>query len=181
MFVTIMNIISGTAKGKKILVPESAKPVKSIVIQSIFSTLGNTVKNKNCLDLFAGSGILGLEALSREAATCDFVDSNPEAIEHITTNIKNAGFERSAEAIKNDAGKFIRNTNKKYTLIFLDPPYDNPVTHILKTLYEIAKKNCVVVFPHGINQNLTDSINLFTKLKSRNFGKTVIDYYTLDK
>ncbi|MBU1104961.1 RsmD family RNA methyltransferase, partial [Patescibacteria group bacterium] len=62
-----MHITSGIAKNRLISVPESAKPIKGIVLNSIFSTIGDEIKNKRCLDLFAGSGALGLEALSRGA------------------------------------------------------------------------------------------------------------------
>ena len=179
-----MYITSGIAKNRKILVPEIAKPVKSIVLNSIFSTLGEDIKNKKCLDLFAGSGALGLEALSRGASFCKFVDDDYDAISCLRTNVSNAKLSNSSEVERTDAVKYVENTNDKYDLIFLDPPYNSPITHILKNIYSVANKNCIIIYlcANAKNESGEDKpINNFTQVKAKNFGKTSIKYLVLDK
>lgn len=177
-----MNIVSGIAKGKKILIPESAKPVKGIVLNSIFSTIGDKIKDKICLDLFAGSGALGLEALSREAKFCKFIDSDYDAISCLRTNIANTNFSSLANVEKIDALKYIENTGDRFDIIFLDPPYNSPITHILKNIYCVANSGCIIIYlcAKGTRSN-EELIHNFSLVKDKSFGKTTIKYLVLDK
>ncbi|MBU4380902.1 RsmD family RNA methyltransferase [Candidatus Parcubacteria bacterium] len=177
-----MHITSGIAKNRLISVPESAKPIKGIVLNSIFSTIGDEIKNKRCLDLFAGSGALGLEALSRGAKFCKFSDSDYNAISCIKTNVANANFSNLANVEKIDAVKYIGNTTDKFDIIFLDPPYNSPITHILKNIFGVASGNCVLVYlcDSKTKNEQTEAVN-FNLTKLRKFGKTTIQYFVLDK
>lgn len=174
----MLRITTGTAKNRRLNTPniEGYRGVQEIVKQAVFSILGEEIKNKACLDLFAGSGNVGLEALSRGAASCDFVDEHPEAVRVIEENAIKCGFdENQVQIIRNHAVKFVGNTENKYDIIFLDPFYhDTSHIFLMKNIEEILNKNGTVVFFHGeqldINKIIKD-----TELKvvdTRKFGKS---------
>jgi len=175
----MLRITTGKAKNRKLKSPnvEGYRGVQEVVKQAVFSILGEKVENAVCLDLFAGSGNVGLEALSRGAKHCDFVDEAPQAIKSIEENIVKCGFEMDTEAqvIRSNAVKFAANTEKKYDIIFLDPFYED-TSHIflMKNLEEILNNDGTIIFFHGeqldINKVLKD-----TQLKvidERKFGRS---------
>jgi len=173
----MLRITSGTAKNKRLKVPEiqGIRPVQEIVKLAIFSIIGEKVDDARCLDLFAGSGNLGLEALSRGALWCDLVDEQWNARMSIQENIKNCGFEEKAEAHMSDAVKFVANTSDKYDIIFVDPFYeDSAHKFLVKNLGEILEKDGLIFFLHGEKldiENLLQDSNLKID-DQRKYGKT---------
>lgn len=117
-----MRVISGKYKGKNIegFNIEGTRPTMDRVKESFFGSIQMKVPNSICLDLFAGSGSLGLEALSNGAKKCYFVDKNPIAIKTLKKNLN--GIENSI-IYHDDYHNFLNNTSEKFDLIFLDPPY----------------------------------------------------------
>ena len=177
----MLRITTGLAKNIKLKTPSipDFKAVQEVAKSSIFSIIGDKVINACCLDLYAGSGNLGLEAISRGAAYCDFVDKHPEAKKAILENISKCKFENKTEFLFKDSVKYVANTMKKYDLIFVDPFYER-MSHIflLKNLYEILALKGLIIFFHGENLILEDMIK-DTALKivdSRRFGKS---YFSL--
>jgi len=112
-----VRVIAGQHKGRRLQSPPGARPTADRVKEALFSILGDRVPGARVLDLFAGSGALGIEALSRGAAEATFVDDDERAIRTIRTNL--AG----AVAIRRDAVSFLRSASDQYDLVFLDPPY----------------------------------------------------------
>jgi 16S rRNA (guanine966-N2)-methyltransferase len=172
----MLRITSGLKKNKRLKTPqiEGFRGVQEIVKNAIFSILGEKVENANCLDLFAGSGNLGLEALSRGAAQCDFVDENYYSIGAIMENVKDCDFDHRSEITKGSAVKFAANTEKTYDIIFLDPFYDDTSHVFLMTnLEEILNPQGKIVFFHGEKLEIEKVIKN-TKLKvetQRKFGR----------
>lgn len=118
-----MRIIAGKAGRTAIKVPSAvARPTTDFVRQALFSILAERVEHARVLDLFAGSGALGLEALSRGAASCTFVDEHRQATVVIGENLKKARLE-GGHAIKADVVSFLKRDAATYELIFADPPY----------------------------------------------------------
>lgn len=118
-----MRIIAGKAGRIAIKVPAAVtRPTTDFVRQAVFSILGDRVGNSRILDLFAGSGALGLEALSRGAATCTFVDEHRQASLVIEENLKKARLS-GGHAVKSDVATFLKRDAATYDLIFADPPY----------------------------------------------------------
>jgi 16S rRNA (guanine966-N2)-methyltransferase len=118
-----MRIIAGKAGRIAIKVPSAvARPTTDFVRQAVFSILGESVTNARVLDLFAGSGAIGLEALSRGAASCVFVDEHRQACSVITENLAKTRLE-GGRAVKTDAATFLKRDTSTYNLIFADPPY----------------------------------------------------------
>ena len=118
-----MRIIAGKAGRLAIKVPLAvARPTTDFVRQAIFSILGERVLNARVLDLFAGSGAIGLEALSRGAASCVFVDAHRQACATITSNLTSSGL-AGGHPVKAEAAAFLKRDAATYDLIFADPPY----------------------------------------------------------
>lgn len=123
-----MQVLTGKVKGKKLKVPSSkrVRPTTSRVKKSIFDKLGN-IDGLKALDLFAGSGSLGIEALSKNASYVTFVEKDSSSVRMINENIQNCGFENYAKVINSDykkALKYFTRKNEKFDLIFFDPPYE---------------------------------------------------------
>jgi 16S rRNA (guanine966-N2)-methyltransferase len=118
-----MRIIAGKAGRIAIRVPPAvARPTTDFVRQAIFSILGERVENARVLDLFAGSGAIGLEALSRGAASCVFVDEHRQASAVIAENLAKTRLE-GGRVVKAEAVSFLKRDAASYDLIFADPPY----------------------------------------------------------
>ena len=118
-----MHIISGKYRGKKLkgFEVDGTRPTMDRVKESLFGMIQSYVGDSRVLDLFAGSGALGLEAISNGAREAYLVDNNFEAIKVIRDNIKN--MDDDIKVIKSDYKKFLKETNEKFDIIFLDPPY----------------------------------------------------------
>jgi 16S rRNA (guanine966-N2)-methyltransferase len=121
-----MRVIAGRWGGRRLQAPPGAatRPTSDRVREALFSVLGDRVAAARVLDLFAGSGALGIEALSRGAAEATFVDSAPAAIRAVTANLQALGAE--AEVRRVDARRFLSGASaaaRQYDLVFLDPPY----------------------------------------------------------
>ena len=120
-------MIAGRFGGRRLTAPagRATRPTSDRVREALFSTLGD-VEDARVLDLFAGSGALGIEALSRGAARATFVDSAPAAVRAVRTNVEALGLSDAAEVRRQDARAFLRTAQKahhEYDLVFLDPPY----------------------------------------------------------
>ena len=118
-----MRIIAGRAKGHQLKVPrEVSRPSTDRVRESVFGVLMERLPEARVLDLFAGSGTLGLEALSRGAATCTFVEQNRHAVKTISDNLKKTRLE-GGTVVNRTVEDFLKNERQSYDLIFADPPY----------------------------------------------------------
>lgn len=158
-----MRIISGTARGTKLvtLQGENTRPTLDRVKEALFSIIQNKILDANVLDLFSGSGALGLEALSRGAKTAVLCDNNIEAIKIISQNIEKTKMKDKTIVIKNNYIKCLetlKNKNMKFNLIFLDPPYKtNFATDALKriiTLDLISKDGCIIIETEDENKEV---------------------------
>src|SRR3990167_11346950 len=109
-----LRISAGKYKNRRLSVPASARPVRERIKLAIFSILGDDILNKDCLDLFSGSGNLGLEALSRGAKSCVFVDYDYNSIQSIIENTAKLGIQ--AEIVKEDATKYVTNIHAHYDI-----------------------------------------------------------------
>jgi 16S rRNA (guanine966-N2)-methyltransferase len=163
-----MRVVAGTAKGRKLVTPPGTdtRPTSDRVREAIFNALGSldVVEGSRVLDLFAGSGALGIEALSRGAASAVFVDSNPKAIAAIEANLEATGL--TGRVIRADAHRF---DDGPYELALLDPPYattDDEWKHLLSHL-----DAAVVVVESDREIDLTSRWQL---LRTKRYGSTVV-------
>ncbi len=177
-----MRVISGSAKGRILGAPKGTKirPTSDRVKEAIFNTLAPFIVDSNFLDLFAGTGNMGIEALSRGARHCTFVDSWAQSIKYIRANISMLSFENKCTIIKSDVLKFLERDDNKYNIIFLDPPYNcyliNP---ILENLHKNLLNGGIVVVESENTYELPLEINNLNLVKKIRYGDTQIGYYQI--
>ena len=152
----MMRIITGKAKGVRLssLPGDATRPTSERVKEAIFSSLQFDLEGRRALDLFAGSGQLGLEALSRGAASCTFIDASPEAMAIVKENARKTGFFSDCKYLISDYRTYLRKAGKGdgFTLIFLDPPYAlDAVGDALSRIVaaNVAKPGCLIVCESG--------------------------------
>ena len=126
-----MRVVGGKSGGVPLTVPKrGTRPTSDKVRGALFSMINEFIEGSNCLDLFAGSGALGLEALSRGAESCVFVDMGKESCLAISSNLKKTRLEKGF--VKRQVAKsYIQNCNNAFDVIFADPPYEYPHTDTL--------------------------------------------------
>ena len=172
-----MRIITGKAKGLNLKSPKGFKtrPTADRIKESIFNVLSNLIEfeNLNVFDMFAGTGALGLEALSRGSKFCTFVDNETSSI--IKDNVNRAHFQDFSEIIGGDVFKFLNHTNKIYDLIFCDPPYNIGLWQ--SALKKIDEKNILsingyMIVEHGIDENFFEQLFNLEFLRKLEYGKT---------
>ena len=120
-----MRVISGQRRGAVLFCPENEgiRPTTDRVKENIFNLIQNDIKGKTVLDLFAGSGAMGIEAISRGAKLCVFNDSGKDAADAVRKNLKKTGFFEKAQVSEKDFSDFLDSYGGKFSLVFLDPPY----------------------------------------------------------
>jgi 16S rRNA (guanine(966)-N(2))-methyltransferase RsmD len=176
-----MRVISGTLKGREIkgYTIEGTRPTMDRVKESMFAIIQNNIKGSVCLDLFSGSGNLGIEAISNGAKKCYFVDHNKIAIKIIKNNINNLGVDDKSIVIHDDYKKALENFKKekmKFNIVFLDPPYaDEVINDILNYLYKnnLLKRDAIVVCEYKID-TIKNEYYEIEKEKKYGYKKVVI-------
>ena len=138
-----MRIISGKARGTKLytLEGENTRPTLDRVKESLFNIIQNKIEDANFLDLFSGSGAIGLEALSRGAKKAIFCDSSKSAMEIINKNIKKTHMEENSKVYNLDYKKALREIKEKQDIIYIDPPYKTDFA--MQAINEIIKLNII--------------------------------------
>ena len=177
-----MRIISGKYKGKNLIGfdIEGTRPTMDRVKESLFGMIQNKVKNSVVLDLFAGSGSLGIEALSNGANTVYFIDNNIELINIIKKNTSSMNDE--IHIYKSDyssALEMFKNSNIKFDIIFLDPPYKlNLINDCLEKIvkYDLLNKDGIVVCEY---ENEAIESNIFKLIKEKKYGSKKIKIFEL--
>ncbi len=179
-----MRITSGLVKGFKIKIPagDRVRPAQDIVRQAIFNIIGEFIKEARVLDLFAGSGSLGIEALSRGAAWCDFVDKDKKCAAVIKENLVNTHFDDRAKVYTMSAKRFIDNLVQSEALdnfdfIFLSPPYAQGIDlNLLKKLGKALKGRGLVIFEHAKETEVPAEIDGLKLLDQRTYGAATVSF-----
>ena len=185
-----MKIIAGTYKGRNFFMPEGIRPTQSLTRKALFDLLGQHLAGLTFLDLFAGSGAVGLEALSRGAEKVTFVEKDERSSELIRENLGLLGVpligrDKHAlyEVVEADAFASIKRFSaggKKFDIVFVDPPYSLGLAKkVLKTLgsYDIVTANCIVVIQHEKEEILPEAQGNLVRSEQRKYGSTVLSIY----
>ena len=141
-----MRVIAGAARGRTLRAPKgrTARPTSDRVREALFSSLGEEVVDAVVLDLFAGTGALGIEALSRGAVSAVFVERNTGVATFLGLNLESTGFEESARVVRAEAAAFAsRPTGGPFTLVFCDPPYEEPLADIVELIEILHDKGAI--------------------------------------
>lgn len=173
-----LTISAGAYKKSNLEVPNSADPVKGIVKQSVFNYLGELVREKFIVDLYSGSGNIAIEAISRGAKYAILVENNFDAVKSINNNIKKLNLSDKAELEVKDVLKFIEHSKEDFDIVFADPPYNIPVSHLLNTVHKIIEKDGFFVYFHKSSQ-LETEVKEMKLLRIKKFGKSSYSVYRL--
>jgi len=176
-----MHVTAGAAKGHKIKVPKkiSIRPTQDMVRQAIFSIISGEIKDTKILDLFAGSGALGMEALSRGAHTCDFVDLDLNCCKTIRENLAHFYLQGKGRVTCKSAARFIKSAfPKHYDIVFLDPPYSfMNLPMLILSLSAIIKPNGLVVVEHKKSVKFTQPLDKLIVVDRREYGNTAVTFF----
>ncbi|MFC1855374.1 16S rRNA (guanine(966)-N(2))-methyltransferase RsmD [Thermodesulfobacteriota bacterium] len=188
-----MRIISGKYKGKKLssVKGEKTRPtsdkLKGAIFNVLFSIGGiHSFENMVVLDLFAGTGALGIEAISRGADICYFVDKNRDAIQVIKNNLDMIGASDHAHLILKhfDVGlNILRDMGVKPDIIFMDAPYDKLLTlPAIKNiiLNDTYNSNSIIIAEHSSSEEMPEKIEPFNKVSEKFYGEKVLTFYSLN-
>lgn len=178
-----MRVISGIFKGHQLKTARQLdiRPATDRVKETIFNVLQTrlNLENTRVLDLFAGTGSLAIEALSRYAAFATIVDNSRSAIELIKSNIEKLKLSDKSRIIQADSIKFISKTEETFDLIFADPPYAyDDIILIPEKIFSagLLKQNGFLIIEHSKKTLFTES-SLFTELLKKEFGNTVVTFF----
>lgn len=176
-----MRIIAGTSRGTRLQEPaEVTRPTSDRVREAAFNVLRHVVPNAKVLDLYAGTGALGLEALSRGSQSCTFVDSHPQALACLRKNIAKCRF-TATRIVESDSVQFLeRGRLPTFDLIFADPPYfrDGESDHIGALLaLDLPLSEGGILVLEVESERETPTREGLTFLKRKNYGKTSVLYY----
>ena len=175
-----MRVISGLARGTKLQTLEgvSVRPTTEKVKEAIFSAIQFDIEYSSVLDLFAGSGQMGIEALSRGAKSSVFVDNSDSSIKVIKNNLSKAHLEEKASVLKTDYSSFLATCKDLFDIIILDPPYYKNI------LFDAANKaslflndNGIMICEHPTDIELPDSFNECFLAKRYKYGKIYVSLY----
>lgn len=150
------------------------RPTTDRVKQAIFSTLPVDLEGASVLDLFAGCGNLGIEALSRGALIATFVDASSRSIRAIEKNIDSLKAGERARIIRSEAGPFVRGCTEEFDVVFMDPPYNKGLaSEMVPHVYRLVKTGGVLVVEHSPDEAIP-----VQPWKTRTYGDTMITYCT---
>ena len=179
-----MRVISGKLKGRAIkgFNIEGTRPTMDRVKESVFASIQDKISDSIVLDLFAGSGNLGIEAISNGADSCYFVDSNYECIKVIKDNIKMFDIEKQCILFNgdyHDALRKFRDNKLKFDIIFIDPPYKyqlkNKLLNQIKE-YNLLNDGGIIVFEYQVEEELADNID-FELIRNKKYGDKFVSIY----
>ena len=184
-----MRVISGKARGLKLDTPKNqdVRPTTDRVKESLFNMISSYIMDSNILDLFAGTGSLGIECLSRGAKNCVFVDKSKDSINIVRSNVKKARVENESTILNvdfKDAVKKLSTQNQKFDVIFMDPPYyENMFIECLKSIdeFNLLDEDGIIVVEHDTKDLFEDSIGRLNKSREKKYGNTTLTFYKLEE
>jgi 16S rRNA (guanine966-N2)-methyltransferase len=180
-----VRVIGGSLRRKKLypLRGLRIRPTTDYLRESIFNILASRVEGAVVLDLFAGTGSLGIEALSRGAAWAVFVDREVQAVRSLVKNIAACALEERTTVLKRDILRglgFLKRLGRAFDLVFIDPPYDKGL--VARTMHLLDHSECTaegarVVIEHSVREQLPQQVVRFEKTDQRQHGKSVVSFY----
>ena len=175
-----MRVITGSARGRRLKTPENydIRPTTDNVKESIFNILQFDIEGRRVLDLFAGTGQLGIEALSRGAASAVFIDRDRAAVQIVKDNLRICGL--TGTVLCTDAPEYLKGCGR-FDLIFVDPPYDSGLyDEVLQTInsFDILSEGGIMIVEARRETPLPDMAAPYRKLREYRYGKVKICSYT---
>ena len=179
-----LRIIGGELRGKRLYSArgELIRPTGNRQREAIFNILAHRARETIVLDLFAGTGSLGIEALSRGASYCLFIDNHRTAVSILEQNIRSCKVEAKSEIIRWDLRNrmdYFKTTTSSFDLIFMDPPYNRD--YLLPVLYYLHQSDCLkaganIVVEHSPAESVPEKEAAYTLIDQRRYGKTLVSF-----
>jgi len=177
-----MRVITGKARGIQLKTPVGllTRPTADRVKEALFSIINFDIPGAKVLDLFGGTGQLGIEALSRGAASAVFVDAREESCKLIRENLKRTKLEKEAKVVRSDYLDYLNRCREQYNIIFLDPPYaevflENSIKRI--TEIDILQSDGIIVAERPLGKDLPWEFAGYTRSKDYKYGKVLLTIY----
>ena len=176
-----MRVITGSARGRALETlkgEDIVRPTTDKVKGAVFSSVQFEIEGRDFIDVFAGSGQMGIEALSRGARSAVFLDSSKKAIAVIERNLKVTNLQQFATVICADSVAYLKNTTREFDVAFLDPPYNKGILQeALPIIAQRMKKTGVIICESALNDNLLQKYYNFTLDRERTYGKIRVSTY----
>ena len=175
-----MRVITGTARGMTLrtLEGDNVRPTTDKVKEAVFSAIQFEIEGRRILDLFAGSGQLGIEALSRGAQSAVFVDADKNAIKIVKENLAKTRLGDSATVVQTDSLAFLTMTDKIFDIVFIDPPYGTGLLQkALAKVGEHVAEGGMVICEYPFKEELDNEIGGLVKHKEYKYSKTAVTVY----
>ncbi len=175
-----MRVITGTARGRRLVTPAglATRPTSEMAKEAIFSMIQFELEGSMVLDLFAGSGQLGIEALSRGARGAVFVDQAKAAIAAIEQNLATTGLGKDARIMPVEALSFLRSYRETFDIALLDPPYQQgQIGELLPLLAQRMSPGGIILCETERSETLPDAVGEFTRKKEYRYGKAKVTTY----
>ena len=180
-----MRVITGKARGIQLKTPDGmqTRPTADRVKEALFSIINFDLPGARVLDLFGGTGQLGIEALSRDAKSAVFVDAREDACKIIRENLRRTKLEGQAKVVRSDYLDYLRRCREQFDIIILDPPYAEVfLENALKCITEIdiLQTGGIIVAERPLGKELPYEFEGFTRSKDYKYGKTLLTLYRKD-
>lgn len=175
-----MRVITGSAKGRKLITleGEDIRPTSAKVKGAIFNSIQFDIEGRNVLDLFAGAGQLGIEALSRGARKAVFVDLSRESIKVVNENLEHCQLKDNATVFNGDGLSYLKTTREKFDIVFIDPPYKKQLTaKALSLVLNVLNDGGIIVCETDIKEELPEAVGEYTVAKQDTYSKTKLTIY----
>lgn len=175
-----MRVITGNARGKRLVTPQGrdVRPTSEKVKEAIFSAIQFDIEGRRILDLFAGSGQLGIEALSRGAQSATFVDSGAASIKAIKQNLENTGFNDCSKVYTSDYSSFAAMCRDTFDIAFLDPPYNEGLlVPAIKSVLPLMSDFGTIVCEYPPEVEIPENIGGFEIYRTYRYGKINVTIY----
>ena len=171
-----LRVSGGEARGRRLKTPKNIRPTQGLVKQAIFNMAGPSIEGASVLDLFAGSGALGIEALSRGAASVTFVDRQPRGLDILRQNLEVLGLKERAKVVRSDVVRWLEaspDAIKGAGFVFLDPPYEDVVLDRALKVLDREVAGAIVMAEHSRRQELPQ-LSRLTVDRQRRYGDTIV-------
>ena len=177
-----MRVITGIARGRKLkeLPGLETRPTTDKVKESVFNIVQFDIEGRRVLDLFGGTGQMGIEALSRGAASCTFVDVRKEAAAVIRQNLAHTGLAEQGKVVQGDSISYLMSCREKFHVIFLDPPYQSGLLErAMETIaaFDILREHGIMICESPLEQVLPDLSQPYERGKDYRYGKIKLTVY----
>ena len=180
-----MRVITGKARGVQLKTPDGmlTRPTADRVKEALFSIINFDLPGAAVLDLFGGTGQLGIEALSRGAASAVFVDAREDACRIIRENLRRTKLEGQGKVVRSDYLAYLRRCREKFNIVLLDPPYAEVfLENALKCITEIdiLQSGGIIVAERPVEKELPFEFEGYTRSRDYKYGKTLLTIYRKD-